>query len=148
MKKQKKLIITLLIMIVITLINASKVSADPNSSKGFAEFTQEQAAEETKQLEEQQREELQQSIGKSTNNFLENLEVEGYTLSPQFDKQTIEYTLNEKPSNNEINIIATPSDEKATIQGAGKVKIDENNQFRIDVTAESRNSKNIHNIPK
>lgn len=55
-----------------------------------------------------------------------------------FDKQTMEYTINGTLNTNEINIIATPSDENATVTGAGKINLNtDQNEIRIDVTAET-----------
>ncbi len=137
MKKSRKLIILFIIMFVtVGLLNVSKVYADPNSSKGFAEYDDAQAEQESQKMLEEQQKELQEAEGKSTNNYLESLKVEGYELSPDFDKQTIEYKIKGNVTSNEINIIATPSDSKAKVQGAGKVKV-EGNSFRIDVIAET-----------
>ena len=75
---------------------------------------------------------------KSNNNYLSSLSVEGYELSPEFDKQTLEYTLNKEIKESEINIKAIADDSKATVTGTGNIKINKNqNKFRIDVTAES-----------
>ena len=85
-----------------------------------------------------QQKEIKESEGKSSNNYLDKLEVEGYELTPKFDKQTVEYTLNGVTVGSQINIVATPNDAKATVQGAGKVKIEENQeQIRIDVIAQT-----------
>ena len=135
-KLRRKIIIVLVCLAIIGLLNINKVYADPNSSKGFAEYNDEQAEEEAQKMLEEQEKELKEAEGKSTNNYLENLKVEGYELTPNFDKQTIEYTIKGKVTSDEINIIATPNDAKATVQGAGKVKTDKN-EYRIDVIAES-----------
>ena len=138
MKNYKKIAIILIILMIIITMNISLVYAAPDSSKGFAEYDDEQAEEETKKMLEEQEKELQSKQGKSTNNYLENLQVEGYKLSPNFDKQTIDYVLNGKLNTDEINIIATPSDPEATIEGAGKIKVEaDQKEFRIDVTAPS-----------
>ena len=139
MKRQNKIVILLVVTLtILNIICIGKVYADPNSSKGFAEYDDMQAEEEnTKMLEEQQKE-IKASEGKSTNNYLDDLKVEGYELTPKFDKQTIEYTLNGVKTGSQINIVAIPSDTNATVQGVGKVKLEENQkQIRIDVVAES-----------
>lgn len=137
MKKYTKIIL-LIILIFVCTINASSVYADPNSSKGFAEYDDAQAEEETQKMLEEQQKEIQATAGKSTNNYLDNLQVEGYELTPKFDKQTISYTIKGNLQSDEINIIATPSDKDATIQGAGKIKVaKDQKEFRIDVTAPS-----------
>ena len=137
MKKQKNIIITLLVLAIINIVSMSRVYADPNSSKGFAEYDDTQAEEEAQEMLQEQQKEIENNAGKSSNNYLDNLRIEGYEISPKFDKQTIEYTVKGTIKESEINIIATPSDNKATIQGAGKVKVQGNDQFRIDVIAES-----------
>ncbi len=137
MKKSRKLIMLIItILVIIGLLNVNKVYADPNSSKGFAEFDDEQAEQESQKMLEEQQKELKEAEGKSTNNYLDSLTVEGYELSPKFDKQTIEYKINGNVNDSEINIVATPSDSKAKVEGAGKVKVN-GNEFRIDVIAES-----------
>lgn len=114
------------------------VYADPNSSKGFAQYDEETAQKENEKLLEQQEKEQKETIGKSTDCYLETLEVEGYQISPTFDKQTIEYVINEKLTSDEINIIALPSNEKAKVEGFGKIKLQQDQkQCKINVTAES-----------
>lgn len=138
MRKTKKELRIFITLVIIHFIYVGMVYADPNSSKGFAEYDDIKAQEENQKVVEQQEKEQNELIGKSTNNYLENLQVEGYELSPQFDAQTVEYVLKDNIQGKEINIIATPSDEKATIEGSGKIKVDTSQkQFRIDVTAES-----------
>ena len=136
MRKSKKIIVLLISLMLFGLVTVNKVYADPNSSKGFAEYNDEQAEQESQKMLEEQQKELKEAEGKSSNNYLENLKVEGYELSPKFDKQTIEYTIENTVNSSEINIVATPSDSKAKVEGAGKVKVDKND-FRIDVIAES-----------
>lgn len=130
---RKRLILyTIIIMLLILLVNT------PNAQASFADFTDEQA---DKQAQEQIKEqEKQHNITevKSSDNYLTNLQIDGYRLTPEFDKQTLEYTIDEDIKTNEININATPSNEKATINGAGTIKVDEEkNEYRIDVTAEN-----------
>lgn len=137
MKKQKNIIITLLVLAIINIVSISRVYADPNSSKGFAEYDDTQAEEEAQEMLQEQQKEIENNAGKSSNNYLEDLKIEGYEISPKFDKQTIEYKINGTIKESEINIIATPSDSRATIQGARKVKVEGNDQFRIDVIAET-----------
>ena len=64
--------------------------------------------------------------------------VEGYKLTPEFDKQTLEYNLNISNEVKEITIIANSDDNKATIKGNGKVEVQNNKaECKIEVTAES-----------
>ena len=130
--RNRLILYTIVIIILTLLVNTSKVEAS------FADFTDEQA---DKQAQEQIKEqEKQHNITevKSSDNYLTNLQIDGYRLTPEFDKQTLEYTIDGDIKTDEININATPSNEKATINGAGIIKIDEeNNEYRIDVTAEN-----------
>lgn len=122
MKILEKLSIIMPILILISCnICINVVYADPNSSKGFADYTDEQAAEETNKLVEEQKKE-ESPVGKSTNNFLESLEIEGYEITPDFDKQTLEYTIKGKVKEDEITIKAKADDEKAKIEGTRKYK--------------------------
>ncbi len=136
MKNVKKVIMFLVMLVIISTF--SIVYADPNSSKGFAEYDDEQAETETQEMMKEQQKELESAAGKSTNNYLESLQVEGHDMSPEFDKQTMEYVLKGSLNTNKINIIAKPDDETATVQGAGTIQIQDNQkEFRIDVIAES-----------
>jgi putative flippase GtrA len=138
MKKNRKLIIVAII-IILSIISSYKIYAvdrDPNSSKGFAEYDDAAAEEETKKLEEEQEKNF--DVGKSTNNYLESLQVENYEFTTEFDKQTLEYTLTTDVDQETINIIATSSDTKASIEGIGNIKLNVGqNQCRVDVIAES-----------
>ncbi len=111
---------------------------EANTSKGFANFDNDEAEKQEQEQLKKQQEQVEQSIGKSTNNFLNDLSVEEYEISPSFDKQTINYTINETVKANTIKINAVASDDKAKIEGAGKVKLNnDKNEIHIDVKAES-----------
>ena len=102
----------------------------------FADFSDEEASKETQHLIEEQKKSYDAT--KSSNNYLKNLKVEGYKLTPEFDKQTLKYNLSIPNNIGEININAEPDDPKAKVQGLGKIRIEENKrEYRIDVTAES-----------
>lgn len=78
----------------------------------------------------------------SSNNYLSSLKVENQTLTPEFNKDTLEYSLNLPSDTQSINIIADKEDKKANIIGAGEVKVSEGiNTLEIIVTAESGNKK-------
>lgn len=139
MKIIKKVGILITFTIIYSIFSCYTVYADPNSSKGFAEYDDVKAEEENQKMIEEQEKEQESIIGKSTNNYLENLGVDGYEISPQFDKQTLGYTIKgDVKAGEEITIKATPSDSKAKVEGTGNIKLVEGqNQYRIDVTAES-----------
>ncbi len=77
------------------------------------------------------------SIKYSTNNYLSSLKVEGYTLSPTFNKDINEYTVKLDSSIEEIIVTATKSDSTASINGTGKIKVSEGeNKITITVTSQ------------
>lgn len=79
---------------------------------------------------------------KSTNNYLKSLSVDGYTLSPEFNKNTLEYTVNVESSVEEINISASKEDSYSSISGTGKKQVNEgDNKFQVVVTSEVGSSK-------
>ena len=78
----------------------------------------------------------------SSNNYLKSLEVEGYKITPNFNKNTNEYSLEVPAKTEKIKINATKEDSEATISGAGEKKVSEGvNKFVIKVTAENGNSR-------
>lgn len=136
MKKKIKFLIILIIAIMCVMINYTNVYANPNSSRGFADYSDEDAEKENEKLVETQDEKFDTT--KSNNNYLESLKIEGYELTPEFDKQTVDYRINKPITESNIAITAKAFDDKAKISGIGNIKIDDNqNEFRIDVTAES-----------
>ena len=79
---------------------------------------------------------------KSTNNNLKNLSVDGYTLSPEFNKDTLEYTVNLESNVEKITINATKEDGYASVSGDGEKEVQEgDNKFEITVTSETGVSK-------
>lgn len=76
----------------------------------------------------------------SSNNYLKSLEVEGYSFD--FNKETMEYSI-EVPNNTEkVNIKAVKEDSGAKISGDGEVSVSEGtNKLEIKVTAENGNDR-------
>ena len=75
---------------------------------------------------------------KSTNNNLKSLSVEGYEISPKFDKDVNEYTVTVPSTVDKINIIAKKADSYASIEGTGEKTVEEGvNTFEIVVTSET-----------
>ena len=104
----------------------------------FAEFGDEEADSQAKNELIQQQEEDQKNAGKSSNNYLSTLSVEGYILSPEFDRQTINYEIKGEITNNTIKVNATSDDSRATVSGIGEIELQEGeNNLRIDVVAEN-----------
>ena len=146
--KNKKISIMKILMIFIimsAIISASTcVLADPNSSHGFADFDENTAAEQAnKELQEQGNTE-QENQNKSSNNYLSELKVKDLTLKPEFDKQTINYDLGVTELD-ELEIEAVPEDDRATVNGPGKIKLNSGeNDIKIDVTAENGTVRTYH----
>lgn len=79
---------------------------------------------------------------KSTNNNLKSLSVEGYSLSPTFDKNILEYTVNLESNVEKIKINASKEDYYASVNGIGEKEVQEgDNKFQITVTSETGKTK-------
>ena len=139
----------------------------PPDNHGMADFTEEEAAELDRQYKENANntavqensateneveqindnntnETANEYVGKSANNYLKSLSVEGYELEPEFIRENDKYTIYVKDKNSvtSLNITAEPDDEKATIEGTGRVEITpEQKSVTIQVTAENGNFK-------
>lgn len=141
----KKSSIVILIIILLELLltpllsyaSFSDINYPPNN-KGKADYTDEEADKEKLETKTKSPEEY---IGKSSNNYLKSLVVENARMEPEFHRQYVDYQLTlEKQETKTINIIAEAEDEKATIEGAGEVEIQDGiNEIRIVVTAENGN---------
>lgn len=78
----------------------------------------------------------------SGDNNLSSLGIENYSLTPEFNKDTLEYNVELEPDTSKINISATASHGGATIEGAGTREVtDGDNRLEIKVTAENGSSK-------
>ncbi|MBR6072770.1 MAG: cadherin-like beta sandwich domain-containing protein [Bacilli bacterium] len=78
----------------------------------------------------------------SANDNLKNLTVDNYSLSPSFDKNTLEYSLEVENDVEKVNISAIREDNTASVSGAGEKELTEGgNKFNIVVTAQKGNSK-------
>ena len=104
----------------------------------MADFTDEHADEITKQNKEEWKQEQEERINKSSNNYLKSLSVEKYKITPKFDKQTINYEIEQEVTEDYITINAETDDEKSSVSGNGKITLNSgDNNLRIDVTAEN-----------
>ena len=78
---------------------------------------------------------------KSSNNYLKNLQVSVGTLSPEFYRETYEYTI-DNIIENEIEITAEAEDEKAIINGIGTIALSGGeNIINIEVIAENEQAR-------
>ena len=77
---------------------------------------------------------------RSNNNYLKELKIDKKNIN--FNKNTTEYKVELEHSVDAINIIATPEDSKARVNGTGQKKLnDYTNEFKIVVTAENGSTK-------
>lgn len=78
----------------------------------------------------------------SKDNNLKSLSVEGYSLTPAFNKDTLSYNLTVPEGTTSINVKATPSDSKASVSGDDEVKVSEGiNTVNVVVRAENGSEK-------
>lgn len=78
----------------------------------------------------------------STNNNLDGLAIDGYTISPEFNTDTLDYTLKVDSSIEKINVTARAADGSATVNGVGeKVLTDGDNKIEVVCTAQNGSSK-------
>lgn len=87
--------------------------------------------------------------GETTDNspYLSSLMIEGNPLKEKFTKDTLDYTAEVNYETENINILATPEDENATvnIKGGDKLVVGEN-VITITVTSSETKDKKIYNI--
>lgn len=78
----------------------------------------------------------------SGNNYLKSLEVSDYTISPEFSKDTTEYSVEVPNGTDKITINASKEDNTASVSGTGdKEVVEGTNKFEIKVEAENGNVK-------
>ena len=81
-------------------------------------------------------------VNYSSDNNLKSLSIEGFDITPVFNKNTLEYSVTLKPTTTSIKVNATLSDSKAKLSGVGDVEVKEGtNQINVVVTAENGTSK-------
>jgi len=99
-----------------------------SASKGSRSFTLRTMAE------------IQASYSK--NNNLSSLGVDGANLSPEFNKDTLEYTVELEPGTEKINVTASVEDGSASLSGTGEKEVTEgDNNIEVVVTAENGSTK-------
>lgn len=75
---------------------------------------------------------------KSSNNDLKSLSVEGYEISPEFNKNVKEYSVTVPSTVDKINIVAKKLDSYSSLDGTGEKSVEEGvNTFEIVVTSET-----------
>lgn len=79
---------------------------------------------------------------KNSDNNLKSLSVEGATLSPEFNKDTLEYSVTLTSDTTKVRVNAEKSDSKASVSGTGEIDVKEgDNKLEIVVTAENGSKK-------
>ena len=75
---------------------------------------------------------------KDTNNYLKSIGVKDYKITPEFNKDTMEYTADVPATVNKVTIEAEKESSYATVEGTGEKEVDEGaNTFEIKVTSET-----------
>lgn len=78
----------------------------------------------------------------SSDNNLASLEVEGYTLSPEFNKNTTNYKVEVDSDTTSVNVKAMANDSKARVSGIGDIEVGEGaNTINVVVEAENGSTK-------
>ena len=78
----------------------------------------------------------------SSDNNLASLEVEGYSLSPEFNKNTTNYKVEVDSDTTSVNVKATANDSKARVSGIGDIEVGEGaNTINVVVEAENGSTK-------
>ena len=76
----------------------------------------------------------------SSNNNLSNLQIDGYSLSPEFSNSVKEYSVEVPNGTEKVVINATKEDSTASVSGIGEVDVNEGvNKIELKVTAENGN---------
>jgi len=79
---------------------------------------------------------------KSNNNNLKSLSVEGYALTPEFSKDTLEYNVEVTDDKETIKINAEREDGYSSLEGDGEKEVAEGiNKFEVKVTSETGKEK-------
>ena len=130
MKKTIKIIIMIFVSIVILTQNVIYAS--------MADYDDETADKEMQKEHEEWEKRQEGIINKSSNNYLKNLSIGKYEITPNFDKQIINYEVKTEITENKIMVKAEADDEKASISGTGEIELNSGeNNITVDVTAEN-----------
>ena len=129
----KKIYKFILIIFAITLIFTHNYTY-----ASMADFTDEEADAVLIQEQKEWKKEQEERINKSSNNYLKSLSIDKYDITPEFDKQTINYEIKQEITENSIKINVETDDENASVSGDGEIILNSGeNNLRIDVTAQN-----------
>ncbi len=77
-----------------------------------------------------------------TDNYLKSLSIEGYEISPEFNKNTLTYYLVVPTSVSSVNVLAEAESENATTKISGNTSLrSKENTVKVVVTAKNRTTK-------
>ena len=114
----------------------TKVTVDSYLAYAFDDLSEISLSSSAKTINIITQAELEASYSK--NNNLKTLEVEGFTLTPEFNASTLEYSTVVPENTKEIKINATAQDKTASVSGEGtKTVAPGANKFSIVVRAQS-----------
>ena len=137
------------------------IPVPPNSS-GYADFTEEEAAERARAYEESKNNLATSNsiVGKSSDNYLKSLSIDGYELYPEFNRQEDTYTIYvEDDTVNTFNVSAEADSENAKNEGIRNISVSQEQRiinvrviaengdlkvYTIDVENEENKPKNIN----
>ena len=78
----------------------------------------------------------------SGNNNLDRIEIEGYEITPEFDKDVLEYSVKVNENETKVNVAAYAEDYRATVTGDGEIEVSAgNNVINIVVIAQNGSEK-------
>ena len=136
----KKIIVLSSIVCVFSLLIINEINY-----AAFADYDDATADAESEQQLQNQQETDKQNESKSDNNYLSELSVDGYELTPAFDKNTTDYEIKDDVTADKIKINAKAEDSKATINGAEEKTLQTGeNVFDINVYAENSSLRVYH----
>ncbi len=119
---------------------STKVSVNSYAAYAFSDLSQMSLSSSGLSMRLMTQAELEATYSKDNN--LKALGVQGYELTPEFNKDTLEYNLSIPSDVTSVNIIATKNDNTATISGDGEHEVVEgNNRFEIVVAAQNGSTK-------
>lgn len=119
---------------------STKISMSSYSAYAYEDMSAMDLSAGTKNVRIMTQEELEASYSKD--NDLKSLSVEGFEISPEFDKDVTEYSVVVPENTTEITINAEENDSAASVTGAGTQTVTQGtNTFQIVVRAENGSEK-------
>lgn len=110
--------------------------------KGATKYVASSLVTSTKPKEDNEDEKEKEDDKKSDNNNLSSLVIEGVTLSPEFNKDVLQYTAQVDLDVTKLELEAKAENSKATVKIEGNEELKEGeNNIKITVTAEDKTTK-------